>query len=169
MITYNSLEATRLINDITERIEQEFYQLENHDSDKIDEIVSLSFIKDSKLVRALILLIILFIGIFSYRNNNTFRILDTKYYDVEYNKKNKEYYVISNKDNIKLNIYSPKNIIKVNMSHYDKNDEKIDSESISSDGNLKITSSNGDYYIVEGVKRDKSKEIIKIYFYIESK
>ena len=39
MITYNSLEATKLINDITERIEQEFYRLENHDNDSINEIV----------------------------------------------------------------------------------------------------------------------------------
>ena len=39
MITYNSLESTKLINDITKRIEQEFYRLENHGNDDINEIV----------------------------------------------------------------------------------------------------------------------------------
>ena len=39
MITYNSFEATKLINEITERIEREFYQLENHNNKKNDEII----------------------------------------------------------------------------------------------------------------------------------
>lgn len=79
--------------------------------EKAYSVCSLKIITDSLIFKIGSLLLMTIIGIMLFTNmENKLRILDSDNYQVQYNTKLDEYYLILYEDETKLNLYKPDNI-----------------------------------------------------------
>ena len=91
--------------------------------------VSLDKITGSSIVKILSLVAVLVYGGWTvYRNGTQFRPLEDATYELQYNQKANEYYVISAMDDIQLSLYLPKQTEEVMIVQLDESYELIASE-----------------------------------------
>ena len=101
-----------------------FEKLEN-----LWKTVSLDKITGSALVKIVSLVVVLFYGGISiYRNGTEFRPLEHDSYELQYNQKDNEYYLISQNDDVLLQLYLPKQAEEVTIVQLDENYEFLLSE-----------------------------------------
>ena len=136
--------------------------------------LTLSTITDHILFKIFLLLLVLLTGLWYYHNKgiNT-KILESKNYEIYYNKSNDEYYLVTddNIEAVKLNIYRPNRVKELVLVHYDKDDKEI--ESINYDDNeesdISLKSYNYDYYVLHSTYLDNKHDKLKIYVYPKSR
>ena len=91
--------------------------------------VSLDKITGSSIVKVLSLVAVLVLGGYSVLKNGTqFRPLEHDSYELQYNQKVNEYYLISQQDNIQLQLYLPKQADEVTIVQLDENNELLSTE-----------------------------------------
>ena len=94
--------------------------------------VSLDKITGSNIVKVLSLVAVLVFGGYSVLKNGTqFRPLEHDSYELQYNQKVNEYYLISQQDNIQLQLYLPKQTDEVTIVQLNENNELLSTETFS--------------------------------------
>ncbi len=132
--------------------------------EKIYNTLNLSFITDNIIFKILSILLVLLIGISYYFNNGFyFKLLNSKEYDINYNTKLEEYYLISKKNKIALNFYIPNRVKNLELKHYTHDKKLIDKTKYKKDENIILETNSNDYYIIEIKYSNKKREHMKIY------
>lgn len=142
---------------------------------KIDRIqtwyehLTLATITDHILFKIFLLVLVLLTGLWYYhtRGINT-TILESKNYEVYYNKSSDEYYLLIDNESkeVKLNIYRPNRVKTLELIHYDENDKELDKIELdeNSDG-IDLKSYNHDYYVLSTIYNNKKEEKMKLFVY----
>lgn len=131
-------------------------QLEN-----IENKISNLDIRNHKWYKILSIIITLGIGLFYLiAYGFRFKILESSNYNIQYNKKIDEYYVITEKDEVAINLYAPGDDEQVKITLYNNDNKEISSNKVSKNKEITLTD-NGpeDYYILEN-KGKKLKVIV---------
>lgn len=136
--------------------------------DKIKSLWKFSFITDHILYKISSVIIVLGIGIYSIIvNGNKLKIKEDPSYQIQYNTKLSEYYLIVETDKTQLNLYIPKEINKINVGHLNKNNELLEEKKYNKDEKiiLEANTTEEDFYIIETQYEEDKKESLKIYIY----
>lgn len=137
--------------------------------DKWYEVCTLKVITDHILVKILIILLILFPGIYSlFKNGSHLKILDTNKYNITYNNKDQEYYIYLEQNTAKdvpLSLFVPNKIKKLQINYYNSENKVLEKDKINIDKEiiLKANSTEDNYYIISATNNQKEK--LKIYVY----
>ncbi len=96
------------------------------------------------------LIIVILLGFyFMFYNGSDVKILDGSQYNIEYNIKSNEYYLLVNEDTVSLNLYIPNKNKKLSIEHYDKENNLINSEEFKEDEKVVLnTNYEEDYYVL---------------------
>lgn len=138
--------------------------------DKIKSLWKFSFITDHILFKIGMLLIVLGIGIYSIiTNGNKLKILESENYQIQYNTKLSEYYLIVDTNETELNLYIPKETNDVTIKHLNKNNELIEEKIYNEEENIILESNTieEDYYLVKVDYKEEKSESLKLYIYKE--
>lgn len=139
--------------------------------DKIDKInkvkdyATLKVITGSLAFKILTIVVILLVGAYSiFNKGNNLRIEESKQYQIEYNQKLDEYYLIVKDKETNLNLYIPNKTEKIILKVYDSNNNVISKKEIKRNTNIKLeTKNNEEYYIIES-SNDKYDKL-KVYLF----
>ena len=138
---------------------------------KIKDIATLNVITGNIIFKILSLLIVLGIGLYFLLTMgiNT-KILNSKDYEIFYNKESSEYYLIvdDNKNSIELSLYRPNRTNEMNIYTYDINDKEKNKTSVSKDDIITLNTYQDDYHIIESKYSNNTQDILKIFVYHKS-
>lgn len=138
---------------------------------KIKDIVTLNVITGNIIFKIISLLVVLGIGIYFLLTIgiNT-KILNSKDYQIFYNKESSEYYLLvdDNKDWIELNLYRPNRTKKMTIYTYDLDDKEKTKKEVSKDDRITLNTYQDDYHIVESKYSNKKQDKLKIFIYHKS-
>lgn len=127
-------------------------QLEN-----VEDKISNLDIRNHKWYKILSIIVTLGIGLFYLLTYGfKFKILESPNYKIQYNKKDKEYYIITEQEEVAVNLYTPGSDGEVKITLYNDSKEALSSNKVSKNKEVILTD-NGpkDYYILE----NKGKEL----------
>lgn len=147
-----------------------FYKLE-YAKDLYDKL-TLSNITSHWLFRTIVLLVILSFGLYKvFINGNVMNIKESDLYQLIYNNKDKEYYLIvaDNTQNVAVNLYIPNKTEKIITNHYDQNGDLIKKKSYDVFDDLLVDVCDDDYYIIKAVYSNHKSTEIKMIVYNESR
>ena len=114
-----------------------------------------------RIVAMLVSVVLIYYGFTS--DDYRLHIMDSNDYGVQYDVKSEEYYILSHKEEFNVEMYVPKFCDYVRLNCYTGEDEKqytMDTDKL----NIKIIKGEYDYITVEGVRKDKPVQKIKISF-----
>lgn len=132
--------------------------------EKVYEVCTLKIITDHIAYKIISFLIVLGMGIYflvTYGLN--VRFLNSKNYDIKYNNKLKEYYIITNKNKVSLDLYIPNRTKNIAVIHYDEKDNFIEETSYKPSSKIILQTKEDDYYIVEPLYSNDIKDSFKLY------
>lgn len=137
--------------------------------DNVMDKITLDFIKESKIFRILILIVIIGFGIFNTaRNGLNMKIQKSENYKVQYNNEQKEYYLISPAEQISLNLYVPSRSKKTTLKLYDENNEIINEVNIEKEKPVVVEDTEKEnYYVLEAEYGNNNMDRIKFFVYQE--
>ena len=125
--------------------------------DKIEEMykkIKLDHITGSMYFKVLSILFVLAIGVFNVLSNgNTFKVLDSEQYDVQYNTKTEEYYLISEEDMIQVSLYLPKETKMICVMEFDDSGNEIQQFQYTIEDAI-VLRNNGNVYKIEAEYSD---------------
>ena len=129
--------------------------------------LTLATITDHIAFKIITILIVLLGGLYYYftRGIDT-SILQSNTYEVYYNDKNDEYYLVIDDETkeIKLNLYIPNRVMKIDIEHYDLENKLLDKEVFEEDKGINLKAYKSDYYILKSVY-DTKTEKMKVFVY----
>lgn len=137
--------------------------------DKIKALWKFSFITDNILFKIVSVLLVLAIGVFSIlKNGNNLKILESDNYQIQYNTKLSEYYLLVNDDQTELKLYIPNTSTKLTVEHLDKDNKILEKKKYDDNTQiiLETNTTQEDYYLIKS-KCGKKSETLKIYIYGE--
>lgn len=138
---------------------------------KIKDIATLNAITSNIIFKIASLLVVLGIGLyFLFTMGINTKILNSKDYEIFYNKKNTEYYLIvdDNKDSIELNLYRPNRTKEMTIYTYDLNNKEKTKTAVSKDDKITLNTYKEDYHVIESKYSNKKKDNLKVYVYHKS-
>ncbi len=138
---------------------------------KIGDIATLNAITGNIIFKIVSLLIVLIIGLyFLFTMGINTKILNSKDYQIFYNKESKEYYLLvdDNKDSIELNLYRPNRIKKMTIYTYDLDDQEKAKTKVAKDDKITLNTYQDDYYIIESKYSNKKQDHLKVFVYHKS-
>jgi len=109
---------------------------------------------------ASLLFLILYSVLVLKLNGSQIRILDSRDYDVEYNKTTKEYFLVTDEKQIGLNLYIPEKTDKVNLITVDSNDKLINEKEYSIDENIMLLYNDKEHYIIQSGRQELELYVI---------
>lgn len=136
--------------------------------DKTKSLWKFSFITDHIVFKIISVLIVLSIGIYSLVINGTkLKLEEDQNYQIQYNTKLSEYYLIVKTNQTELSLYIPHKTQNINVYHYNKINELIEKTTYTKDEKitLKTNSIEEDFYLIEAEYNVDNKESIKVYIY----
>lgn len=122
---------------------------------------------DSIQFKIISILFILAIGIYATINYGLeFRVEKSSNYQIQYNKKQDEHYLIVSDDETPLNLYIPSRTKEIVVKEWSNDNELIKENqySISENITLKVTNPE-DYYTIEAIYKSDKTDKLKIYVY----
>jgi hypothetical protein len=121
-------------------------------------------VMDNFVVKIVVMLISVALIYYGFTSNDyRLHIIDSDVYGVQYDVKSDEYYVLSHKEEFDIQVYVPKFCNSVRLCCYIGEDEKqytMDANKL----NFKVIKGEYDYITVEGMRKDKAVQKIKISF-----
>ena len=90
------------------------------------------------------------------------RILDSREYDIEYNKTTKEYFLVTDENQIGLKLYIPEKAEKINLLTVDNNDTQLSNKEYQTDEKVTLTYNSDRHYIVQA-----GRQQLEIYVIME--
>ena len=109
---------------------------------------------------ASLLFLILYSVLVLKLNGSQIRILDSRDYDVEYNKTTKEYFLVTDENQIGLNLYIPEKTDKVNLITVDSNDKLINEKEYSIDENIMLIYNDKEHYVIQSGRQELELYVI---------
>lgn len=108
------------------------------------------------------LVIVILMGVyFVFYNGGEVKILKSDKYNIEYNVKSEEYYLLVNEDEVNLNLYVPNKVKNIVINHYDKDDKLLDKVDYLENNDVVLsTNYKEDYYVLSSDNKD-----IRFYVY----
>ena len=95
-------------------------------------------------------------------NGTQMRILDSREYDIEYNKTTKEYFLVTDENQIGLKLYIPEKAEKINLLTVDSNDTQLSNKEYQTDEKVTLTYNSDRHYIVQA-----DRQQLEIYIIME--
>ena len=138
---------------------------------KIKDIVTLDFITGNIIFKITSLIIVLGIGLyFLFTTGINTKILNSKDYQIFYNKKSNEYYLLVNddKDSIELALYRPNRTKEMTVYTYDIGDNEKTKKTVSKDDKITLNTYQDDYHIIKSKYSNKKQENLKVFVYHKS-
>jgi hypothetical protein len=138
---------------------------------KIKSFATLSVITGNIFYKIGSLLVVLGIGLyFLFTIGINTKILNSKDYQIFYNKESNEYYLLvnDNKNSVELNLYRPNRTKEMTIYTYDLNDKEKTKTTVSKDDVIKLNTYQDDYHIIESIYSNKKKDNLKVYVYHKS-
>lgn len=129
---------------------------------------SLKFITDSIYFKIIIILVILAAGLYSwYINGLDLKILESDAYEIYYNDKSDEFYLLVNNDvdEVALNLYIPNRIEDIEINHYDMNGDFIKEIEYVKNKEIILETYNSDYYLITSNFSNKEEKSLKVFLY----
>ncbi len=142
------------------------------------ELCSLKVITDNIIFKIIILLVVIGIGFYNFfavGKSDNLTIIDNNIYDVTYNEKLDEYYVViinnENEDALRLalDLYIPSKVDCLNLKYYDENNKNISSEEFKTTDEIILTANtvSNNYYIISD--KNDSENKIKVFVYYDKR
>ena len=131
-------------------------------TDKVKDILSLSFITDNVWVR-LALIIVPFV--FSLvigggsKGGDTMKIRDNGQYDVYYNTTTQEYFVEVDSGSVNLSLYVPKGTQQINVYFKESTGYEYQAGSYSLEDAITVNENTNGYYTIEAVMENETQTI----------
>ena len=137
--------------------------------DLVKSFFDFSIVTENKYVRAIILIGILAVGIFSWITKVIhLKIEESNNYQIKYNTKDEEYYLFSGEEQTTLNLYIPEGTKNFTIKHYNQTNELISEKDYQLQEEITLsTTSNDDYYILEANYSETNSDNIKLYIYYQ--
>lgn len=131
-------------------------------------VCKFKIITDHILFKIFSILFVLGVGIYIWINNGIdLKLLNSEEYEVQYNIKEEEYYLISEKDKVPLNLYVPNRVENIDIKHYSKDKELIEKLEYDKDDDIILEAHSEDYYILKVNYLHNKSTKLKIYVFEE--
>ena len=128
---------------------------------KIKSYISLDFITGNKFFKLLSLLVLVLYSFMVLKiNGNQMRILDSKDYEIEYNKTTKEYYLLTDENEIGLELYIPPKMDVIKLIVTDENNAVINEKEYGTDENVILSYTGSNHYIIQSDKQQMEIYVI---------
>lgn len=112
------------------------------------------------------LLAVILFGVYLWTSNsNHVKILESKHYKVQYNTKEKEYYLLVDEDKTNLSLYVPNTVSNLVVSEFDEDNVEVDSTKYVNGEEVVLTINNSDEYYLLVAKNGEKDEKMKIHVY----
>lgn len=133
---------------------------------KIKSVIDLSFITDKLWFQIASIVVVLGIGVFScFQNGVHLKILKSDIYQINYNTKLNEYYLVVEEKEAKLNLYIPYQGQDIVVKHMNL-EEELESNTYQDGENIVLTNNDeDDYYLITGKGLNRKEETLKVYIY----
>ena len=98
------------------------------------------------------------------------RLLESKNYEIFYNKNYNEYYLLVD-DTISLvdvSLYRPNRVQQMTVNHYDINGNLLEEKVIEKNQNVSLTTFEDDYYIIKSKYSSNKEQSLKVLVYKSS-
>lgn len=135
--------------------------------DKAKSVWNLGFITDHILFKIGSIVLVLAIGIYFWITNGiNIKLKESSEYNIQYNEKNKEYYLLTEKEQTELNLYIPNRAKEISIKHMDQNGKELDKKDYKQSDKI-ILNNNGeeDYYLIEAMYDKNNLDQIKLYVF----
>ena len=134
--------------------------------EKIYNVCKLKIITDHILFKIFSILFVLGVGIYVLiQDGIDLKLLNSKNYEIQYNTKQDEFYLISDEEKVPLNPYVPNRVENIEISHYSKEDELVEKIEYNKKDKIVLEAHTEDYYILNVNYLHASNEKIKIYVF----
>jgi len=132
--------------------------------EKLKSICDLSIITGHILFKIGSILLVLVIGIYFWITNGIdLKILNSDNYEIMYNTVDKEYYLMTDSNKIPLDLYVPNRTKDIVITHYDENNNVIESKKYDKDEDIILETKQKEYYILTSNYLHNKKESFKFY------
>lgn len=132
--------------------------------DKISSIksyITFDFITGNRWFKVISLVGLILYGLLVLKINDTqLRILDSRDYDIEYNRTTKEYYLVTDENQIGLKLYIPEKAEKINLITVDKNDKQLDNTEYHTDEQVTVSYDSNRHYIIQAGRQQLEMYVI---------
>lgn len=123
--------------------------------------ITFDFITGNKWFKAVSLLVLVLYSFLVFKiNGNQMRILDSRDYDVEYNKTTKEYYLVTDETEIGLELYIPEKVEKITLVTVDKNENMVNKTAYDTNQQPILSYNKNYHYIVQSNKQQMEMYVI---------
>ncbi len=129
-------------------------------TDKVKDILSLSFITDNVYVRLVLIIIPFAIGMLFGGGDNNMKIRKSDYYRVYHNTTTDEYYLQVEQSNINLMLYVPEDTKEIKVSFTEDGGCSWDEDIYQTDRPIIIESRDYGYYTIEAVTESENQSIV---------
>lgn len=135
--------------------------------EKIYKTCTLQLITGNIIFKIVSLLLVLFIGIyFLFHYDNKVTILENANYQIQYNTKLDEYYLLVKDDETNLNLFIPNKIDNLEVKLLDEKNQELEHQTYQKDAKIKLkTNDNGSYYLLNTFSNDKVNDTLKMVVY----
>lgn len=125
-------------------------------AEMIKSIADGSIITGNTWFRVIVLAVIAIVGLWGlYTNGSNFRIAESDGYEVQYNTKEKEYYLLTDQDSINVGLYVPKNTEVLELTAIDRDtDEVLEHNTYGIDEGIVLYPDSEVKYLVTAGKRE---------------
>ena len=139
--------------------------------ENLKAIITLEKITGHIAFKIISLLIVLGIGLyFLFTMGIDTRLLESKNYEIFYNKNYNEYYLLVD-DTISLvdvSLYRPNRVQQMTVNHYDINGNLLEEKVIEKNQNVSLTTFEDDYYIIKSKYSSNKEQSLKVLVYKSS-
>ena len=135
---------------------------------KIKNIATLNVITGNIIFKIVSLLIVLGIGLyFLFTVGINTKILNSKDYQIYFNKESNEYYLIvdDKKDSIELSLYRPNRTKEMTIYTYDIDGNEQTKKVVSKDDKITFNTYQDDYHIINSKYSNKKEDNLKVFIY----
>lgn len=129
---------------------------------KMKEHIDLSFITGNRYFRIAVLAVIIVYIIFSGGKSKDFTIENSNQYEVQYNEKLDEYYLLSDESTVNLNLYLPEEPNSIEIVAFDTENQEINRRIFQMDETMTIETNPQQYYVVTA-HYENSTQTLKFY------
>lgn len=132
--------------------------------EKLKSICDLSIITGHILFKIGSISIVFIIGIYFWINNGiNLKLLNSNHYKIYYNTNEKEYYLMTESNKIPLDLYIPNRTENIVITHYDENNNIIESKKYKKEEDIILETKQKEYYVLTANYSHDEKEKFKLY------
>lgn len=139
--------------------------------ENVKAIVTLEKITGNIVFKIISLLIVLGIGLyFLFSMGINTKLLESKDYELFYNKVDDEYYLVVDDiaSSVNVSLYRPNRVQEITVNHYDINGNLLEEKVIEKDQTINLEPFKDDYYVIKSEYSSKNEESLKVIVYKSS-